>query len=89
MIAICSYGCCCQLMPQRAPSAEREPSAATSSLPLMISPPSSVRLTLSAATDRFHFRRTVQRDARRLAQQTKQPLADIVEFNHRPSADRP
>ncbi len=42
---------------------------------------------LLAATDRFHFRRTVQRDARRLAQQTKQPLADIVEFNHRPSAD--
>ncbi len=24
----------------------------------------------------------MQRDARRLAQQTKQPLADIVEFNH-------
>ncbi len=37
---------------------------------------------LLAATDRFHFRRTVQRDAWRLAQQTKQPLADIVEFNH-------
>ena len=40
------------------------------------------RSALLAATDRFHFRRTVQRDARRLAQQTKQPLADIVEFNH-------
>ncbi len=64
---------------------DREPSAATSSLPLMISPPSSVRLTLLlAAADRFHFRRTVQGDARRLAQQTKQPLADIVEFNHLP-----
>ncbi|VFT76965.1 Uncharacterised protein [Klebsiella aerogenes] len=39
---------------------------------------------LLAAADRFHFRRTVQGDARRLAQQTKQPLADIVEFNHLP-----
>ena len=37
-----------------------------------------------AAVDRFHFRRTVQGDARRLAQQAKQPLADIVEFNHLP-----
>ena len=27
----------------------------------------------------------MQRDARRLAQQTKQALADIVEFNHRPA----
>ncbi len=47
MIAICSYGCCCCRASAAGAQCRTGKSAATSSLPLMISPPSSVRLTLS------------------------------------------
>lgn len=68
------------------PSVEREPSAATSSLPLRVSPLSRTKAdALFAAADIFHLCRAVQRHARRLAQLRKQALADIVQLDHRPA----